>query len=322
MLNISTIFVYELKNLTEARSYCREKYTDLATVNNMEEVNILNNMADLSKMVYSQNSYTAWIGLYDDVNSWRWSLSDRSFYKDGETEFRWWIPGKPDNYQSKERCTVLYDDGQWDDLNCETLFVGICSDVIGQNVTFSFTNRTMTWTEAQNYCRENHTDLASIRNMEENQKVKEMVSTVGGTFWIGLYRDSWKWLDGSNSSFRYWNTGEPNNNDKKETCVAADFSSSGKWSDWNCDWKRAFICYSARTSKQLIRVRLEMNSSLDLNNTAVKEEMLKQIKQKLKEQGLNEDVKLSWKKQPDGNVFHKEKKKTMKRNTVKNKEDL
>lgn len=47
-----------------------------------------------------------------------------------------------------------------------------------------------------------------------------------------------------------------------------------------------------------------------------------QLKQKLKNQGVNEDVKLSWKKQPDGKVFHKEKKETKKKNTVKKKVEL
>ena len=43
-------FVYDQKNMTEAQKYCRETYTDLATVDNMEDVTTLINMGDLNKV--------------------------------------------------------------------------------------------------------------------------------------------------------------------------------------------------------------------------------------------------------------------------------
>uniref|UniRef100_A0AAY5EIY8 C-type lectin domain-containing protein n=1 Tax=Electrophorus electricus TaxID=8005 RepID=A0AAY5EIY8_ELEEL len=59
------------------------------------------------------------------------------------------------------------------------------------------------WTEAQRYCREHHTDLASIKNQDENSRI---ASLVGQNFvWIGLHRTR-TWSDQSNSSFRYWKT--------------------------------------------------------------------------------------------------------------------
>ncbi|XP_032366675.1 macrophage mannose receptor 1 [Etheostoma spectabile] len=304
-------FVYELKNMTEAKRYCREKYTDLSTVSNMEDVKTLNNMADLSKMVYPEyptyHNYRAWIGLYDDVNSWRWSLTDTGFYQPGETEFRRWWTGEPNNYKSKEHCTQMGFDGLWNDVSCENSLKAVCVHVTGPNVTFILTDISMTWPAAQSYCRQRYTDLASVRNSRENQKVQELIPTNGSVF-IGLFRDTWKWSDGSASSFRYWNLNdkEPNNNDQREACVAADFSRLGQWEDWNCDFKRAFVCFGPRpASKRVIRLRLKKkNSSLDVNDPAVMEAMLKQLQQKLGARGL--DIKLSWRKQADGQVFHKE----------------
>ncbi|XP_050926951.1 lectin-like [Lates calcarifer] len=172
----------------------------------------------------------------------------------------------------------------------------------------------MTWTEAQSYCRANHTDLASVRNTVENQRVTQVISSTPEV-WIGLFRDSWKWSDGSNSSFRYWITGEPNGG--TENCVAANFNNSGKWEDQHCGQRRAFICYSPPVSKKVVRVRLmKKSSSLDLNDPAVMEDILRELKQKLKDKGVDGDVKLSWRKQSDGKVFHKEKE-TEKKTTKK-----
>ncbi|XP_038579609.1 L-selectin-like isoform X2 [Micropterus salmoides] len=189
---------------------------------------------------------------------------------------------------------------------CEDSARAVCFDVRGPNVTFVLTNNSMIWPEAQSYCREHYTDLASVRNMTENQRLNQLVPA-GQPAWIGLFRDSWKWSDGRNSSFSYWrqDNGEPNG--FNEICVAASFSYSGAWEDWTCDWRKALICYSLVTTKQVIKLRLlRKDSSLDLNDPAVTEGMLMQLQQKLKDQGVNEDVKLSWKKQSDGKVFHED----------------
>ncbi|XP_059204940.1 lectin-like [Centropristis striata] len=112
----------------------------------------------------------------------------------------------------------------------------------GLDVTFVLINNNMSWSEAQSYCREHHTDLASVRNMAENQKVQELIPEGVKYVWIGLFRDSWKWSDGSRSSFKNWMTEEPTG--FSQACAAADFSSSGGWGDENCDLKLPFVCYS------------------------------------------------------------------------------
>ncbi|XP_078025846.1 C-type mannose receptor 2-like isoform X2 [Epinephelus lanceolatus] len=331
-------FVYERKTWTEAQSYCRENYTDLATVDNMEDMTTLNNTADTSKLVHPNGWRGAWIGLYRGTYSWRWSLSDTSFYKHGETEFRRWRAGEPSNINSAEHCTAMDEDGLWNDLLCSNSLKVVCSYVRGSDVTFILITKSMTWTEAQSHCRVNYTDLTSVRNMTENQKVQELIPA-GERVWIGLFRDSWKWSDGSTSLFKHWIPGYPYN----YQCVAVAFTYSrvsGQWYDWPCATKLQFICYSTPTSqttssstagfstpphylttssetqpesattKQVFRLKFQtQDSSLDLNDPAVMEDTLKKLKQKLKDQGLGDNIKLSWRKQPGGKVFHKEEKK-------------
>uniref|UniRef100_A0A4W6G543 C-type lectin domain-containing protein n=1 Tax=Lates calcarifer TaxID=8187 RepID=A0A4W6G543_LATCA len=100
-----------------------------------------------------------------------------------------------------------------------------------------------TMTEAQSYCRENYTDLATIDNMEDIMELLPSRQDI----WIGLFRDSWKWSDGSNSSFRYWITGEPN--EGTENCVLLN----SVLLFWNSDNKDLFysilvVDISLRTS--------------------------------------------------------------------------
>uniref|UniRef100_A0A8C9W1P8 C-type lectin domain-containing protein n=1 Tax=Scleropages formosus TaxID=113540 RepID=A0A8C9W1P8_SCLFO len=104
-------------------------------------------------------------------------------------------------------------------------------------------NGTKTWKDAQTYCRENHTDLVSVRNQTENDLIHNM--TKSGTWvWIGLYRDYWQWSDQRNSSFRYWKLGTPDNGDGNQCAVAwMTATDKGRWDDQKCNGKYPFICY-------------------------------------------------------------------------------
>uniref|UniRef100_A0A3P9JIA3 C-type lectin domain-containing protein n=1 Tax=Oryzias latipes TaxID=8090 RepID=A0A3P9JIA3_ORYLA len=69
-----------------------------------------------------------------------------------------------------------------------------------QNPEFIFVNEIMNWSSAQRHCRQNFTDLASVRNDTDWQTIYGLVP-INQNLWIGVYRDSnISWSDGSNFS--------------------------------------------------------------------------------------------------------------------------
>ncbi|XP_057215742.1 macrophage mannose receptor 1-like [Triplophysa rosa] len=247
------IFVNENKTWTEAQSYCRDKYTDLVTTENEEEtVQLLNTVNEYNSIDL------AWIGLYDDLDSWKWTLEDSDFFKEGEKQFRNWYKEEPGNYGGQSQCVVMYGE-IWYAIRCDITLPFICYDG-RQNASTSYVwvYQYKNWTEAQSYCREHHTDLVSVRNEAENQKIRYSIKNYYYNYnyydyyeyyydyyygWIGLYRTR-SWSDQSNSTFSNWRSGEPNNAGDSEYCTAVSFSDAGEWTDENCDYQLPFICYN------------------------------------------------------------------------------
>uniref|UniRef100_A0A8B9H5Z7 C-type lectin domain-containing protein n=1 Tax=Astyanax mexicanus TaxID=7994 RepID=A0A8B9H5Z7_ASTMX len=231
-------FVNESKNWTEAQSYCRQTYADLATINNMDE------MKNLNKTLKDKNVSALWIGLNrGNTGKWGWSLGGGRFESVGDS-YRNWSSIEPNNAKGNEFCVAMYkQDGTWLDTPCEDNNTFVCLYEKNTNTErYVFINETKTWPEAQSYCREHHTDLVSVRNQTENQQIWSVLKT-GARIWIGLFNDSWKWSDQSSSSFRYWDSNQADNHDEKENCTTIIMTKQGHWNDDNCDTSHQFICH-------------------------------------------------------------------------------
>ncbi|XP_026010915.1 C-type lectin domain family 4 member K-like [Astatotilapia calliptera] len=109
---------------------------------------------------------------------------------------------------------------------------------------YHFINKSLTWYEAQSFCRLKYTDLATINDMDDEN---QLINTLGGNVtssWIGLYDgqiNRWLWSDGSGiASFTQWSPGEPNNAGGIESCGEMYDS---LWNDAPCGFVMAYVCY-------------------------------------------------------------------------------
>ncbi|XP_048039505.1 macrophage mannose receptor 1-like isoform X1 [Megalobrama amblycephala] len=160
----------------------------------------------------------------------------------------------------------------------------------------------MNWTNAQKYCRQHYFDLATVNDQADHD---ELLKTVGmGHVWLGLSRTTYPgpyvWSDQSSSTFTKWFPGKPDN----QLCAKVY---NGFWYDSNCKYTNAFACYIDR-KRQI--VKLEVKSSQNLNDPGVMDKILSKMERILKEKGVTEYAKLSWRTQSDGNVFQKKEQKS------------
>uniref|UniRef100_A0A3B3HDN8 C-type lectin domain-containing protein n=1 Tax=Oryzias latipes TaxID=8090 RepID=A0A3B3HDN8_ORYLA len=120
----------------------------------------------------------------------------------------------------------------------------------------------MTWTQAQKYCRKNHTDLATVTNMIDVKKLDQTAEQRPA--WIGLkkYTNSnkkWHWSLPGLSFIKeeaYWSYDEPNNH-QSELCVF--LRENLTWVDDKCSKNQCFICYNGELSYilffQIIKIK-------------------------------------------------------------------
>ncbi|KAM9722804.1 macrophage mannose receptor 1-like isoform 2-T2 [Menidia menidia] len=278
------------KSWTEARQFCREKFTDLATFDSMD---------DLSRLKADFSYSWAWIGLWDDpenwktsmgndTNSWRWSATGET----GRTGYQNWASGEPDYAYGNETCTAI-GNGFWQDKDCEVTAEFLCFNVSESNEKNNFHIPTKkTWQSAQQHCREHFTDLAMIENEAENTAAFN--ATPGtGSYWIGLYRNPWTWSDRSQSSFRNWHPIYKENNGGQQHCVVEN--TDHEWADEDCGAEWPFLCHQVLRRNTVVRMTTE--ADVDLSDPHIQSQVLQKMEALLRARGLT-DVKLQWKMKP------------------------
>uniref|UniRef100_I3K0I1 C-type lectin domain-containing protein n=1 Tax=Oreochromis niloticus TaxID=8128 RepID=I3K0I1_ORENI len=226
-------FIAENKSWYEAQRYCREKYTDLAKVFDMTDMSRLRNS--------TQNQGEAWIGLNNNTGGnrmWHWSLPGVEYIQNDSS---WNLSGRA-YWEYPGNCVRKRD--KLADVSCNTMTWFICYDEMKKdNKTLYLITTPMNWTQAQTYCRYNHTDLASGLDQVDGEEMKALFAGRVMSVWIGLFRDSWRWSDGSDFSFRYWDMQLFNDEQSNKTCAMTLLNRSGKWSSDECDKEKPFFCY-------------------------------------------------------------------------------
>uniref|UniRef100_A0A8C1YCG9 C-type lectin domain-containing protein n=1 Tax=Cyprinus carpio TaxID=7962 RepID=A0A8C1YCG9_CYPCA len=103
---------------------------------------------------------------------------------------------------------------------------------------YHFVNQTLNWTKAQRYCREHHTDLVTISDIQEQNDTEQAIKRVNSNadrVWIGLKKHE--------SHYWKWGSKQP---DGDGDCVYME--KDGQWHDLDCSQTRHFICYNGEFS--------------------------------------------------------------------------
>ncbi|KAL4008844.1 hypothetical protein ACER0C_002696 [Sarotherodon galilaeus] len=248
-------FVNQLMTWTEAQSYCREHFTDLVTIYN----------SDINQLLFSVStriSTWAWIGLYNDRYSWKWSMEGKLFYVGSTHEFLIWANSQPDCYSAKEYCVTLQEQTQMDDRPCGHSFPFLCYNA--KNTSYILVKESRSWSAAQSYCRTYHTDLTSIRSKEEKSNIMLTLNGSGVQYvWIGLYRDPWAfWSDNTTSTFTNWISGQPDNSQSLEYC-GVFYLMTGEWADGVCGEGRNFFCFTVKSLTEMMAARVSAENVSD-----------------------------------------------------------
>ncbi|KAA0722942.1 hypothetical protein E1301_Tti015614 [Triplophysa tibetana] len=123
------------------------------------------------------------------------------------------------------------------------LFLSLCGLNFSLFRKHLHVNRSLSWNEAQKYCREHHYDLSTLTSKEAHQVIKYQDINYWAV-WVGLYKIpksllEWIWSGGENEPY-FWSSDEPNYLDLED--CAGMVTSNSLLLNINCHTHFTFFC--------------------------------------------------------------------------------
>ncbi|KAI4897813.1 hypothetical protein NFI96_018287 [Prochilodus magdalenae] len=252
------VLVKENKTWVEAYEYCRANFTGLAFLSSQAQL-------DLAKKETNETqTVSVWTGLRFLAGEWLWVNGEPL----GNLVSLHSCPAQP--YRCGARNSEI---DVWENRDCEEKLNFLCywftelrhitTEMKTPGVVFSlvvvlgltvglvrehiFFNSEMTWSEAQQFCRQHYRDLSTVIVQQGNTLLIQIGDSYLPDSWIGLHRstedsNNWIWSDddGDNiSSLDFnWKYGYPYGDGLH--CVMMDYAS--RFDNRYCNNEYPFLC--------------------------------------------------------------------------------
>lgn len=275
-------FIPKKMDWPSARTYCTENYVDMASFSDATTLAVLSGLVDTADQY-------AFVGL---KREWQWYVPEEEDQRGAKVRFNKFENGDP---EGPLRCGQMQPSGNWTSALCSREISFICyNESLPER--FVWVNDTKTISEAHEYCRSTHTDLARVQNEAENVLLANLI--YGEPAWIGLMR-KWVWSDGTYPSFLPWaSTTNPIHH-----CGALSVSADpGQITSWDCNSTLPFFCYSYARKKLTLKIAV---SGAENSVPLTPDSLTKLLQNKLKEQGYSKDVHMTWIKSPQKTQYFK-----------------
>ncbi|XP_041848819.1 macrophage mannose receptor 1-like isoform X2 [Melanotaenia boesemani] len=286
------------KSMEEARHFCQQRHSDLASISSKDESIFL-----WKQVSRSYGGY--YIGLSVDLDGSFW-------WMDGTpVSFQRWDENQPNSEVYDENCvSMTYHMGFWRTSNCGKELQSICKRTLSPPVNATaaptapprggcsspwikfgtkcyniITERKTTWEEARKNCIGMQGHLASILNRQVQAFLITKVAELSVTeLWIGLSslkQDGFYWADGKSRQYTNWGYSKSQRRPgsfyqrwNEDECVLMTSSSvygMGKWIIKSCNDTSGFICQkNLDTSIQDQPEPIDPNIYKSLGNDSIK----------------------------------------------------